>query len=76
MVARGRIGQIAVERWLRPWLRFDRLFRLTELGSEYDRCQRVLRSFSRPAVEQRRQRLMTTTFERESIPETSIPLSI
>ena len=41
-----RIGQIVMERGIRPWLTPDFIFKLSALGRENQRCVKALHSFT------------------------------
>jgi hypothetical protein len=41
-----RIGQIVMERGIRPWLRFDWMYKFSALGRENLRCVKALHDFT------------------------------
>ncbi|XP_032789240.2 cytochrome P450 4c3 [Daphnia magna] len=52
-----RIGQIVMERGIRPWLTFDWIFQFSSLGRENQRCVQALHGFTNQVIRDRREAL-------------------
>lgn len=45
-----RIGQIVMERGIRPWLRLDCIYQFSALGRENKRCVKALHNFTNKVI--------------------------
>ncbi|XP_057367277.1 cytochrome P450 4c3-like [Daphnia carinata] len=52
-----RIGQIVMERGIRPWLTFDWIYQFSSLGRENQRCVQALHGFTNQVIRDRREAL-------------------
>ncbi|XP_046449158.1 cytochrome P450 4c3-like isoform X2 [Daphnia pulex] len=52
-----RIGQIVMERGIRPWLTFDWIYQFSTLGRENQRCVTALHAFTNQVIKDRREAL-------------------
>ncbi|XP_077521037.1 cytochrome P450 4c3-like isoform X4 [Amblyomma americanum] len=57
VIAVKRIGELFVERVLKPILQIDFIYRWTPMGREYRRCLHTLHSFTRKLIAERKQTL-------------------
>nr|QST15028.1 CYP4BY4 protein [Diaphanosoma celebensis] len=66
-----RIGQITMERGVRPWLMNDWIFGLTALGRENRRCVETLHKFTNQVIRDRRQVLLQSAQKTQTATATS-----
>jgi cytochrome P450 family 4 len=58
-----RIGQITMERGVRPWLMNDWIFNLTTLGRENRHCVEILHRFTDQVIAERKVALHNENFD-------------
>ncbi|XP_046449670.1 cytochrome P450 4c3-like [Daphnia pulex] len=61
-----RIGQIVMERGIRPWLRLDWIYQFSALGRENKRCVKALHNFTNKVINDRREALQKELSSSES----------
>ena len=64
-----RIGQITMERGVRPWLMNDWVFHLSALGRENRRCVQTLHKFTNQVIRDRRQALLASKAKAQQVNE-------
>ncbi|XP_046640760.1 cytochrome P450 4c3-like [Daphnia pulicaria] len=67
-----RIGQIVMERGIRPWLAFDWIYKLSSLGRENQRCVKALHTFTNQVIRDRREILKRKANCHTDMPKSSL----